>query len=244
MRVLRLARKWTQAELAARLGLSQARLSEFERGAGSFTAEQLIEILRLFNVHVSHFSSPASKAPAPDTPLQNTLARLGATHLLEEDALPSDRITDANDAIREALVLGSPRLVTALAPVLVHNASRVRLPRIEASLREVGLDQRLGWLVENVVHAIREELAGGKPSREAAARLRRDSLLLETHQEAARAPGRRSRSPDVLDEDIRSKKTLEEVRAEASLISRRWNVITRLHPNDFLDALRATHGAT
>ena len=49
---LRRGRRWTQAELARRLDLSQSRLSEVERGDGSFTAEQFLTILRLFNVSV------------------------------------------------------------------------------------------------------------------------------------------------------------------------------------------------
>ncbi len=50
VRELRLERRWTQEELAKKLGLSQARLSEIERGGGSFAAEQLVELLQLFNV--------------------------------------------------------------------------------------------------------------------------------------------------------------------------------------------------
>jgi transcriptional regulator with XRE-family HTH domain len=50
VRDLHTGRRWTQAELAKPLGRSQARLSEVERGQGSFSAEQLLEILRLFNV--------------------------------------------------------------------------------------------------------------------------------------------------------------------------------------------------
>jgi transcriptional regulator with XRE-family HTH domain len=38
VRELRHARRWTQAELARRLDVSQGRLSEIEAGKGSFTA--------------------------------------------------------------------------------------------------------------------------------------------------------------------------------------------------------------
>ena len=48
VRELRQSRNWTQAELSKRLQLSQSRLSEIERGAGSFTAEQFLLLLRLF----------------------------------------------------------------------------------------------------------------------------------------------------------------------------------------------------
>src|SRR6185436_20500519 len=57
VRALRKARRWTQAELGKRLGLSQARLSEIEGGDGSFTAEQLLLLLKLFNVGASRFVS-------------------------------------------------------------------------------------------------------------------------------------------------------------------------------------------
>ena len=50
-------------------------MSEIERGDGSFTAEQFLAILKLFNVPASHFTS---STPQPDSSLQNALARLGA----------------------------------------------------------------------------------------------------------------------------------------------------------------------
>src|SRR5262245_35987584 len=56
VRALRTERRFTQSELAARMGLSQGRLSQIERGDGSFTAEQFLLLLRLFNVPVSHFA--------------------------------------------------------------------------------------------------------------------------------------------------------------------------------------------
>ena len=54
-RELRRLRGWTQAELAKRLQLSQNRLSEIESGDGSFTAEQFLLLLRLFNVAATDF---------------------------------------------------------------------------------------------------------------------------------------------------------------------------------------------
>src|ERR1035438_2790437 len=72
---LRRARHWTQAELARLLHLSQSRLSEIEGGDGSFTAEQFLTILRLFNVAASEF---VHEHADPTAELQNALARLGA----------------------------------------------------------------------------------------------------------------------------------------------------------------------
>src|SRR6476469_4792741 len=91
VRALRKERGWTQAELAEKLGLSQNRLSEVERGDGSFTAEQFLLILKLFNVTTSRF------ADATDRPqqLQNALARRGASHLQESaGVVPADDLAD------------------------------------------------------------------------------------------------------------------------------------------------------
>lgn len=241
VRELRKKRRWTQAELARRLDLSQARLSEIERGAGSFSAEQFIAILQLFNVPVSHFATEARADP--DSALQNLLARLGASELHESEALPSERIVDVNEAIRQTLVTGSPRLVAALAPVLVRNANRVSLSRVDSSLRELGLDRRLPWLVENVIDALRKELPRARSS---AIEYRRALVVLETFIQYAggRASSVASQAtPDILDETIRSERTLAAVTASSSPISERWRVITRLQPDDFADALRASRAA-
>ena len=65
----------SQAELAQKLGLSQSRLSELENGAGSFSAEQLVLLLQVFNVTVENFAHRRQRSHT-DT-LQNALARLG-----------------------------------------------------------------------------------------------------------------------------------------------------------------------
>ncbi len=107
---LRRERRWTQAELARHLDLSQGRLSEIERGDGSFTAEQFLAILRLFNVTASDF---ATTAAGPRADLQNALARIGALQLQEStDVLPSERLGDVNAVIREVIVASElPRQV-------------------------------------------------------------------------------------------------------------------------------------
>jgi HTH-type transcriptional regulator/antitoxin HipB len=240
VRGLRKARRWTQAELAGRLGLSQGRLSEIERGDGSFTAEQLLEMLRLFNVDVAHFAAPAD----PDTELQNALARLGALHLLEsEEVLSSERFREVTDALRETLAAGrSPRLLTALAPVLVWNIDSVNLNKLNLQLTDIGLERRLGWMVENTLVAVR---ADTKPPRRWTRLYRRAQVVLDAFLELqvteTRVPAEHRRAIDVLDADIRSLRTLNEVSASASPISRRWGIATSLQPQDFLTALRAAH---
>jgi transcriptional regulator with XRE-family HTH domain len=70
------AGRWTQEEFAHHLHLSQGRLSDLERGNGSFTSEQFLKILTLFNIPTSHF---AANAASHDSQLQNALARLTPT---------------------------------------------------------------------------------------------------------------------------------------------------------------------
>jgi transcriptional regulator with XRE-family HTH domain len=236
VRQLRQAQRLSQAELATRLGLSQSRLSEIERGAGSFTAEQLLLLSPLFNVVPSDFAS--SKPADEHAELQNALARYGARHLRENDAVLSSSKLDVPRAIREALVSGVPRLVTALAPVLVMQIDRIRLTTIHAALAQAGLHHRLGWLLENVLASIRSELAT-QPPRVWSRRYRRAALVIETALEGAGFGPQGEPTADLLDADIRSAKTRRQVEAAASTISRRWGIVTVLSPEDFASALGA-----
>jgi transcriptional regulator with XRE-family HTH domain len=240
VRELRKQRRWTQAELARRLGLSQSRLSEIERGAGSFTAEQFLTILSLFNVAVTDFVPEL--ASDPDALLQKALARLGASHLHESDEIvPNELYNDLGVVVRETLVVGSPRLLTALGPVLVNHVDRIRLKKLHARLTEAGLERRLGWLIDNVLDAIRSELKQAPP-RLWAKRYRRAAVVLDTFLEyvGSSSFGRPNDAvgPDILDPSIRTKRTLEEVKASSSPISQRWNIVTGLQPDDFSHALR------
>lgn len=240
VRELRRGRRWTQRELARRLQLSQARLSEIERGKGSFTAEQFLLILEIFNVGLSHFVA-AGETDA-DLSLQNALARLGAWHLHErEDVLPSERLEDVNDVVRETLVAGSPRQITALGPVLIRNIDRVKLGKVHASLVQLGLERRLPWLIDSLVDVIAMNQPG--IPRSWAKNYRRSLVVFEDFLRSVAAgrgwPANESLTTDMLDPEIRTKRTLDEVRAESSAISRRWGIITRLMPEDFSRALAA-----
>ncbi|MGH7439510.1 MAG: helix-turn-helix domain-containing protein [Polyangiaceae bacterium] len=236
-------RRWTQAELAARLDLSQSRLSEIERGAGSFTAEQLFEIARLFNVATSDFAPRAAVDPASE--LQDALARLGATHLHESgDVLPSERLKEVGDAVRETLVAAElPRLVAALAPILVANADRINLKLLHSQLAALGLARRLPWVAENTLVALQVETPAASPGWRR--RYHRARGVLETFLSLLRPELASPPEPlDVLDSTIRSKKTLQQVQADASAVSRRWGILTALQPDDFARALRGARGST
>jgi transcriptional regulator with XRE-family HTH domain len=241
VRDLRLSRRWTQAELAGHLELSQSRLSEIENGNGSFTAEQLLLLLRLFNVGVSHFTNEPRNAEAE---LQNALARLGAEHLQEDrTALPTEGLEERLDVIREAIVGGSSRHLTSLGPVLVSSIDRLDVRRLRADLTLLGFDRRLNWLLENIADALRSELTTSPPPpRAIAQRYRRALTVIDSLLGVA---GRGAPAPepiDFLDPHVRSKQTLDELLQTASPISKRWGVATELKPTDFAQALRAASG--
>lgn len=240
VRDLRQARRWTQADLAKRLGLSQNRLSEIERGDGSFTAEQFLLLLKLFNVTASQF---AYEPGDPSQGIQNALARLGALHVQESaDVLPSEQLEDAHDVVREALLDGSPRLVTALAPVLVRNAERLNLGKLFVELEPLGRERRLAWVVENTLAAV-EQLGRSSRDRARSRLYGRAALELQLFLQFVKPAPDRGLPEDVLDATIRSKRSLDEVKRAASPVSLRWGIVSSLQPEDFLQALEAAHAA-
>jgi transcriptional regulator with XRE-family HTH domain len=243
LRDLRKARRWSQAELAAELGVTQARLSRVENGQSSLSAEQFILVLKLFNVGPSDFLPP-ERDPAVE--LHNALVRHGAVHLQQSaDVVPSARLDQISEVVREALALGEPRSVTALAPVLVLHINEVNLPALRAKLANVGLEHRFNWLLDNTEQALREALQSTLP-RPWSRTYRRALLVLETHlellQRAGEPPAAVRDAPkpsEILDHHIRTAATLAGAWSAASPISRRWGIGTSLQPRDFVEALRA-----
>jgi len=241
VRGLRRERAWTQAELAKKLGMSQGRLSQIESGGGSFSAEQLLLILKLFNVTPARFTDDLEN---PGSQLQNTLARLGASHLYEgDDVLPGASSDDVSKIVAETLTEGDPRLTAALAPVVVSNIDRTPLSKVQLDLARAGFERRLPWLCENLVQAIASELKTD-PSRTWSKGARRADLVLKLFLGATTPPSERLPFDwDPLDAGIRTIKTALEVREAASEISRKWHIITRLTPEDFVRALRDARGS-
>jgi len=239
VRELRKERGWTQAELARQLQLSQSRLSEIERGDGSFTAEQFLQILKLFNVAPVRFTGETDYSQQ----IQNALARMGAFQLIEsESVVPGDGLADISTAIREALLLGEPRLTTALAPVLVANVDRVVLNKLYLDLEKIGFDRRLAWLCENILSALAPPLFKDLP-RSVVQRARRTIVVLEAFLSPLRRRLDRLQTDapplDLFDPGVRSQKTLDAILAESSDISRRWGIVSTLQPRDFAEAIRA-----
>jgi transcriptional regulator with XRE-family HTH domain len=243
VRALRRERAWTQAELAQKLGLSQSRLSEIESGGGSFTAEQFLAILKLFNVTTSRFTGGGAD---PQAQIQNALARLGAYHLQEQnDLVPADDLDEPTEVVRETLIGGEPRFLTALAPVLVPNIDRISLGKLYLDLAKVGLERRLGWICENTLAALSLALQDEVP-RSWAQRARRAEVVLSAFLDATPVTGSANGKPplvDTLDRSIRSKKTLDQVKASSSDISRKWDIVSSLAASDFAESLRAARAA-
>lgn len=247
LRELRLERRWTQQRLAVLLGITQGHLSQLEHGKREFTAQQLLTILRHFNVQIDYFSPEESPA---GTQIQNALARQGASHLVESsDILPTERLKRATDTIRETLVSAdSSRQIAAVAPVFVNHAGQVNLTRLRNEFATLGLENRLGWAIECTLEAIRLESAQVLP-REWRLKYRRAVIIIEsffTPWRIVPGPTQDPRVPpqyDILDPEISSQETLKEVIENLSPVARRWKIATGIEVDDFVRALRGARGA-
>jgi transcriptional regulator with XRE-family HTH domain len=251
VRKLRQERRWSQVRLAALLGISQNYLSVLERGRCSFTAEQLLAILKHFNVPIDYFY-PHKPSADFGSQIQNALAREGAGHLAEsENILPSDRLKNAAAAIREALVSAdSARQIAAIAPVLVNHAGQINLSRLRNEFAELGLENRFGWAIECILAAIKLESSQVLP-REWRIKYRRAATIIEAYAAhfIVRIPGRaqdtiaQSQPLDVLDPEISSPQWLKETTDNLSHIARKWRIATKIEVDDFVRALRGARDA-
>lgn len=243
LRSLRKARGFTQADLALRLGLGQGSYSRIENGASSLSAEQFLEVLRIFNVSVTEFQPLIE----PGGDVQNALIRFGATHLLGDPSrLPNDKIATAEDVFREVLSDGSQaRHLAALGPVFVKNHKEIRLRKLWSSFTNAGLEARLGWTLENIREAVRQELQRnsfrrkGNQFRAAERELETFLSWVEPKRETVASES----GDDLLGLQSIGSKSRRELRSSASSCSLRWGILTRLTPADFLEALKASDDA-
>ena len=238
IRGLRQERRWTQVRLAALLGLSQNRLSEIERGDGSFTAEQLLLVLKTFNLQLDYFQYFKQTEAAQ---VQNALARFGAKSLKEDPgAAPFESIKGAGAAVLEALATAeNPRQITAVAPVIVAQIGRINLDRLRIQFAQAGYEGRLAWALENTVEAVRSELpglAGAWRTKYRRAELVIGALLARWPVPAAGA------AEDILDREILSEESLRGARKDLSPAARKWRIVTKLTADDFREALRGGRG--
>lgn len=253
VRELRKKRSMSQDYLARLLGVSQGWLSYVEKGEGSLTAEQLLEILKIFNEVPQAFDLAERN---PEAEFQRALVQQGADHLFQDPrVLPSNLNQDIEATIREVLLDGrNPRQLTAIAPVLARNYDTIDLKRLWARFVDYHLQNRLGWALENVAEAI-DQLVPRLTSHDARP-LRRAGIALRNFL-AIRAPEISEGSTssgilragqnrdeilsrlDVLGEKTLSWKTISDLWSSADPASRRWGVVSSLKPQDFYDALKA-----
>lgn len=233
VRELRRSRRMTQADLGAHLRISGARVGRIERGLGSYTAEQLLVMLTLFNVDVGQIMPPTCEADE----LQNALVRHGADHLRRvPDVILTGRYATPSDAILSVLLdPRSARFVTALGPVLVKNVDVVSLPALRHQLARSGRPRRLDWLVENVLYALLQQPAS--KDAEVRRQVARAVLVLGCDLRHLTSRGH-DEALDLFDPTIRSEETMNLVWDQrASSASRRWGIVTDILVDDFADAI-------
>lgn len=241
-RRLRLERGWTLAQLARHLDLSESRLSELERGAGSFAAEHLLTLFRLFHVGPEDFLGGDAALDPVVGSLVAALAKFGARHLAVDDTFVIRREhSRVVDAVQEVLLRHpSARLLTALPPVLVVSSGDRPLAAVQHAVVQAGVPGRWRWLLDHFVAALDAVGEGGSVTwRRDSARARTvvSHFLESLPRPAADAPF------DLLDPDLRSARSVKAAEAAASAIDRRWRVLSRLDTPDFVGPLDTVRGA-
>jgi transcriptional regulator with XRE-family HTH domain len=243
VRRLRMERRWTLAELAGRLGLSVSRLSEIERGDGSFSAEHLLVIFELFHVGPEHFPPRSDGCDPVIGSLQIALHRLGAVHLTSvENAVLRQEHERAAPVVQGVLIEHpSARFLTSLPPVLIARADQISFPSVQHAVVQAGVPHRWGWLLEHFVDAL-DAVQGGVGS----VRWRRASKRAQTVAESflPSVPRPEEDAPyDLLDPDLRSTSGVRDAEERASGIDRRWRVLSRLRTVDFVQPLEVLRDA-
>lgn len=238
----RLERRVTQRELATTLGMTQARLSQIENGKGSLSAEQLITVLKHFNLPLNYFVRETKKE-APEDKLQNALNAMGATELYTiPDTLQSEQLIKLENLITETLTMAySSRTITALAPVIIEHVESINFQHIQNSMHQIGLLGRLGWTLENTVNALISEQSPSLPRTKTLLYRRclvKINLALNNIKPSWNTIYQHLPTEDLLDKNISSEKTLQETKNMSDELARKWKIITTITVNDFIQAIR------
>lgn len=245
VRRLRHERRWTLDELAELLDLSESRLSELERGKGSFSAEHLLRIFRHFQVGPEDFAEDSGAGDPVLGSLQAALVRFGARHLVADEAYAIRREHDRPvDVVLEVLIRHpNARFVAALAPVLVVSEAELSFPVVQHGVVQAGVPNRWGWLLDHFLEALAEleGAAGSHAWRRASRRSRTvaEHFLVGLPRPDAVTPF------DPMDLELRSPRSLRAAMAGAmagaSPIDQRWRVLGPLRSGELrgpLEALR------
>lgn len=241
VRRLRKERRWTLAELAGRLRLSESRLSELERGKGSFSAEHLLALFGLFHVGPEAFL-PADTLRDPVVgSIQKSLSKFGAYHLLADDTfLIRSEHARPVDVICDVLVRHpSPRFLTAIPPVLVQSSNEISFSAIQDAVVRAGVPHRWAWLLDRFLGAL-DTIDGGSVLWRRGSQ--RASVLAQSFLSQLSEPGSDA-TLDLLDRDVRSQATLRAALVRADEKDHKWRVLSRLTTEDFVAPLEALRDA-
>jgi transcriptional regulator with XRE-family HTH domain len=240
---LRKERRVTQSELAESLGLSQSQLSKIENGQGSLTAEQLVWLLQNYSLSLGYFVAPENKAkPEENSPLQNALVNLGASHLrtVPGVAIP-ERLESPETAIVETLIEGSSRLITALAPVIARQCEKINLQRIAQQLRTYafGAQYRIWWVVDGTYQALGGRLNEPYLPSDLHRLYQKAFLLLERKKlDVGHVQEQLTDQEDELDQNLISERTIQLVKQNRDKLAHHWHIVTRIKKSGFEQALK------
>lgn len=216
-----------QTTLAAELGVSQAHLSNVERGRASFTAEQFLYLVQRFNLSLETFLPVVDD----DAAVQNALLHHGAWHLAQVPSAGAPRYANVNELIVRVLRVPLPRHVAALLPVVLHRVRELSLPAVRDGLDHAHVAHRLEWLLDVIEHALAK-----KPLPETYVLPAREVRMVISLVRDSTEPDV-VRGPDVLDLAIRSVETARELLATGDPIARKHNIATSLTVAYFVDAM-------
>lgn len=235
---LRKEKGFTQSKMSQVLGISQSRLSEIEQGKGSIAAEQLLFLLKEFNLRLDDFWDRPPQNVSDQ--LEKSLQRLGAYYLAPNPSIvPSDRLSELHDVLRETLIgVPSKNHILALAPVIVRQIKFINFDTLCMKLYDLGIDARVWWIVEGTLWAVRQRLKWVLPlATQDLYQLAAEILSRKTKPANYFFHVRKGYPNDVFDSDILSVKDFEEVRNSRDELAIRWRLITRIRVEDLAGAL-------
>jgi transcriptional regulator with XRE-family HTH domain len=140
----------SQAELAARCGLSQAQVSYFELGLRRPTLDQLVRIARSLDVSIERLVTGSDRPGDGLRDLAIELRYLGLVDLWVDDPVVPGAFRRAEEVIARA-VSGqepNPRILEAIPAILAWNRINPILLRAYGLMARPRVTRRLAWLAD------------------------------------------------------------------------------------------------
>lgn len=244
LKKLRQERALSQALLARELDVSQATLSLIENGKASLSAEQLLWLIKRYQLTIEDFLPARLAKHDPEDDLQNALERFGGSHLaiIHDKVLPPHYSRVENVVLDTISFSTSTRQWMALASVITRHVVQIPFGFLFQRLQDSGRETRLLWLLRCLLEAISQHLKDHLP-RDKTLLYRRAHRVLETHYtvfkegflRAGKAPWE-----DVLIPAATSAAGLSRLRDARDEAAKEWNVLTDLKTEHFHQELVQT----